>query len=222
MRKPSISIVFPVYLPSKEHKAMTDKNLQIAKSSTWLNCEWVIVETGSSHYIDEADIYIYEKSRTKSMTSHNRAFYACSGDLVVYLANDVTVCDGWVEKMLECFEIKSDCGIASLGNSEHGDAVLDEIIEGFYFSVSMFPKKYAWYPQEYGSNFLDTDLAFRVRIDGGKFYKNLEGHVLHKPHTTVGKFSGDFNDYERCRLHFIDKYKEYAEDPWYKIFGGIK
>lgn len=222
MSRPTVSVVFPIYLPTDAHKRMTDKNLTIAKSNTSYPAEWVIVETGSSHYLEEADIYINEKKRSKSVTSHNRAFDCCSGDYVAYLANDVTVCKDWLEKMVECFESKEDCGIASLGNTEHNDPIEEKIVEGFYFSVGMMRKEDAWYTTEYNSNFLDTDLAFRVRIKGKKFYKNLSGHVVHKPHTTVGKFSGNFEDYERCRNHFLEKYKDYADDEWYKAFGGVQ
>ena len=50
-----ISVVFPVYLPSETHKKMTDKNLYLAKSLNKLDVEWVIVETCSQHYIEEAE-----------------------------------------------------------------------------------------------------------------------------------------------------------------------
>lgn len=200
---------------------MTEKNLYLAKSMTSLPCEWIIVETESTYFMDEADVYIYERKRTKSVISHNRAFSACSGDLVAYLANDVTVCNGWLEKMVACFDAHEDCGIASLGNSEHEDPIEDRIVESFYFSVALIRKQDAWYTPEYSSNFLDTDLAMRVHLQGLKFYKNLSGHVFHKPHTTVGKFSGSFEDYERCRHHFLDKYAAHSSDPVYRTFGGV-
>lgn len=200
---------------------MTDRNLYTAKARTSYPVQWIIVETASAHYCDEADVYIHERVKSQSVVSHNRAFKACNTDLVAYLANDVEVCDGWLEKMVECFEKLPDCGIASLGNSEHRDVIRDEIVEGFYFSIALLRREDAWYTTDYVSNFLDTDLAFRVHLQGKRFYKNLAGHVHHKPHTTVGKYSGDITDYERCRQHFLDKYSAYADDMWYKIFGGI-
>lgn len=216
-----ISIVFPVYIPSLGHKQMTDFNITKAKSLTREKCEWIIVETGSSYYLEEADVYIYERHKTSPANSINRAFKVSNNDFIVYLSNDVTVCDGWVEKMLECFNKHDNCGIASLGNNEHNDQERNEIVEDFYFSVCMMRKNDAWYSKDYKTNFLDTDLAFRVHRQGKKFYKNLSGKVYHKPHSTVGKFSGDFDDYERSRKRFLDKWKIYADDPLYKRFGGI-
>lgn len=218
---PTISVVFPVYLPSDEHRKMTDKNLSLAKNRAGgCNLEWVIVETASDYYLNEADLYLHERVKTTSGASINRAFGLCTGDYVAYLSNDVTVCDDWISKMLACFD-KADCGIASLGNNEHGDVLSDKIVESFYFSVAMLRKCDAWYTTEYKSNFLDTDLAFRLHLQGKKFYKNLSGIVYHKPHSTVGKYSGDLADYERCRQHFADKYKEHASDPLYKKFAGV-
>lgn len=216
-----ISVVFPLYIPSETHKKMTDKNIYLAKTKTSLKHEWVIVETASSYYLEEADVYIYEKKRTSPVHSINRAFKVANNDYIAYLSNDVTVCDGWLEKMMDCFKKHSDCGIASIGNNEHNDEIRNEIIEGFYFSVCMLRKPDAWYSIDYKTNFLDTDLAFRIHRQGKKFYKNLSGKVFHQPHSTVGKFSGDIEDYEKSRRTFLNKWKLYADDPLYKTFGGI-
>lgn len=219
---PSISVVFPVYIPSEEHRKMTDKNLYHAKKKTSLECEWIIVETCSDFYINEADVYIHERKQTTPNISINRAFAACTGDYVAYLSNDVTVCDGWIEKMLKCFEEKEDCGIASLGNNEHNDPTEDRIAESFYFSTCLLKRSDAWYDPFYKRIFQDTDLAFNLHLQGKRFYKNLAGQVYHKPHATYGKFAGDLNDYETSREYFKKKYINHKEDDLYKIFAGIR
>ncbi len=216
-----ISVVVPIWLPTEEHKKMTDSNLYIAKASTHLDVEWVIVETESSHYINEADIYIYEKDKTNPNDSINRAFKVCSGDYVVFLANDVKVCNNWLEYMVECFEKHSDCGIASLGNNEHGDFFEDRIIESLYFTVCMMKKEDAWFDPFYTKVFDDTDLVFRMYLQGKRFYKNLKGFVNHKAHSTYGKFCGDGQEYERSRMYFVDKYKEYKDDQFFKKLAGV-
>lgn len=207
--------MFPVYISSPENKAMTDKNLHIAKTATKLDLEWIIVETGSRYYENEADVYIHEPVRTTPNKSMNAGFKACKGDYVIFLSNDVTVCDEWVEKMLECFK-HPDCGIASLGNNEHRDLHADEIIESLYFAVAMMKKEDAWYDPQYNRVWDDTDLVMRLHTKGKKFYKNLLGIVHHKQHATMGEYAGDKAEYEKSRKYFIDKWSEYESDPFFQ------
>lgn len=221
MSKPSISVVYPVYLPSEEHLKMTNKNLMIAKRSTFIDCEWVIVETESRNYLDEADVYIYEKNRTNPIKSINRAFNVCSGDYIVYLSNDLTVCERWIEFMYGCFDKHEDCGLASLGSNEHNDIVKDEIVEGMYFSVCMMKREDAKYDSNYTMMFCDTDLLFKIYLSGKKFYKNLAGLTYHKRHSTYGHFGGNMDEYQKSREYFINKYSEHKEDKFFKQLAGI-
>lgn len=196
---------------------MTDINLYHAKCSSNRVDEWVIVETCSHYYLDEADTYIYEKNKTSPNKSIDRGFRIASGDFVVFLANDVTVCSKWIEYLLECFE-KEDCGIASLGNNEHKDVESFRIVEDLYFSVCMVRKEDAWFDPYYNKIFDDTDLCFRLHLQGKKFYKNLKGIVKHKPHSTYGKYCGDQEEYIRSKEYFAKKYIQYKDDPLYKKF----
>jgi glycosyltransferase involved in cell wall biosynthesis len=214
-----ISVMFPVYLKSREARDMTDKVLYLAKTRTKAHLEWVIVETCSNYYRDEADVYIHEKTRTSPNSSINAGFKACSGDYVIFLANDVVVCDKWVELLADCFLKRLDCGIASLGNNEHGDVPHDEIREQMFFSVCMMKKEDAWYDPEYKFVWDDTDLCMRLYIKGKKFYKNLNGLVYHNPHTTLGEYGGNREEYERCRRYFVTKWSSYEHDPQFKRFA---
>lgn len=218
-----ISVVIPVYLPSNEHREMTDSNILIAKERTQLDVEWIIIETASQDYIDYCDVYVHEHEKTTPNQSVNRGFRCASGDYVIFLANDVTVCDGWIEKMLECFDKHDDCGLATLGNNEHKDTIEDRIKEGlpFFFTVSMMRKDEAYLDQSYDYYFDDTDLIFRLHTKGLKVYKNLKGLVHHKPHSTYGK-NTNIPQFEEDRQIFLDKYIDYASDPLYKILGGVE
>ncbi len=208
--------MFPVYVPSREHRDMTDKALYLAKTRTKVHAEWVIVETGSNYYADEADVYVHEKTRTTPNKSMNAGFKACTGDYVVFMSNDIMVCDGWIEKMCDCFYKRTECGIASLGSNEHGDIPRDEIIEQMFFSVCMLKKEDAWYDPFYKCIWDDTDLVMRLYTQGKKFYKNLNGLIYHKPHSTMGEYGGDTKEYNRCQSYFIDKYKDFKDDPFFK------
>lgn len=218
-----ISVVIPVYFPDLKNKPMSDANLLCAKASTQADVEWIIVETESQYYRNDADIYIYEKNRTDANKSINRGFGACSGKYVVFLANDVKVCDNWIEKMLECFELHPDCGLSSLGNNEHNDPTDDVIVEEgqkFFFSASMMRREDAWYDPRYTFVFDDTDLIFRLHLAGKKFYKNLSGRVEHKRHSTHGHLGGNLNEFRRCREIFKETYKAHSNDPLYQLFVG--
>jgi len=220
-----VSVMFPVYIPSPRHKEMTDANLLIAKAYVQdADVEWIIVETESQYYLNDADVYIYEKMRTTPNISMNRGFSAARGKFVIFLANDVKVCNNWVEKMLECFKKHSDCGLASLGNNEHNDPIDDVIVEEgqrFFFSVSMMRREDAWYDPQYTFIFDDTDLIYRLHLKGKKYYKNLSGHIYHPPHTTLGPAGGNIEEYKKCRNIFKEKYKAHAADPLYQLFVGL-
>lgn len=214
-----VSVVMPIYLPTPAHRVMTDKNLYLAKKFAG-DVQWVIVETCSDYYVDEAEIYINEKVKTTPNRSINRALKCADGEFVVFLANDVTVCDGFIEKMKKCFDVKSDCGLASLGNNEHRDFERDEIVEDLFFSVCMLRKEDAWLDQAYSYIFDDTDLIFRLHLKGLKTYKNLNGIVQHKPHSTYGKYCGDQEEYERSREYFKKKYASHSGDALYRTLIG--
>jgi glycosyltransferase involved in cell wall biosynthesis len=211
-----ISVMFPVYLPTREHRDMTDKVIYLAKTRTKAHLEWVIVETCSNYYRDEADVYIHEKERTTPNASMNAGFKACSGDYVIFLSNDVVVCENWVDLLTDCFTQHDDCGIASLGNNEHGDIPRDEIKEQMYFAVCMLRKEDAWYDSNYKRVWDDTDLVMRLHAMGKKFYKNLNGLVYHKTHSTMGEYAGDRAEYDRCQEYFIKKYQGFSSDPMFR------
>lgn len=219
-----VSVVYPVYIPTPKHKQMTDANLLLAKSSTDVPVDWIIVETESKYYVNEADVYIHEKRRTNPNISVNRGFSAARTKYVIFLANDVKVCNNWVEKMVECFDKHSDCGLSSIGNNEHNDPIDDVIVEEghkFFFSVSMMRREDAWLDPNYTYIFDDTDLIFRLYLQGKKHYKNLSGHVYHQPHSTLGKFCGNVDEYNKNKEIFKEKYKEHSEDALYKLFLGV-
>jgi len=218
--KDKINVVLPVFIKDKKHIPMTLKCIELMKRTS-VNYELVIVETESNYFNEYADIYLYEKIKENPNRSINRAFNVCDGEFIVFIANDVFVCEDWLEYMLDCFSSKDDCGIASLGISEHKDSIKNEIVESLCFSVCMMKNEDAWFDPEYKVVFDDTDLAFRLHIEGKKFYKNLNGYAVHNPHTTIGEFGGDINEFNRSREYFINKYIKYNDNSLYQVFSGV-
>jgi len=103
--------------------------------------------------------------------------------------------------------------------------ILDDVIveEGqkFFFSVSMMRREDAWLDPKYTYIFDDTDLIYRLYLEGKKHYKNLSGHVEHRKHSTYGHHCGNVEEYRRCREIFKEKYKAHSNDLLYKTFVGV-
>jgi GT2 family glycosyltransferase len=214
-----ISVVLPIYLPSPRHKAMTDKCISIAKSNTYMDIEWVIVETCSELYEEEADIYIHEFEKTTPNKSINKAFRAAEGDYIIFLANDVFVDKGWVECMKYCFDKYEDCGLASLGTKEFNQTQKDEIIEKPYFSVCMFRKDDAWFDPNYDDLFDDSDMLMRIMTRGEKCYQNLNCIVDHMRHQTYGPPDLSTPNNRRQHEYFLKKWQNHKDHPAYKLFA---
>lgn len=214
----SVSVVFPLYLPFSEHVSMTDKSIYLAKNLTSVNAKWIIVETGTRLFEDHADIYIHEQEKTTPNISINKAFAAADTDFVIFLANDVYVDDGWIERMLECFDEYDDCGLATLGASEYGMFREDKIIEKVYFSVCMMRKQDAWFDPNYDDLFDDSDLIMRIYKNRKKCYMNMNCIVDHLRHKTYGPPDLFSEKNIRQKQYFIDKWKEYKDQYPYTLF----
>lgn len=214
----SVSVVLPIFLPTAKHKEMTDKCIYLAKANTNVPAQWIIVETCSNYYEHEADIYIHEDTKTTPNQSINRGFKSAQTDMVIFLANDVFVGEGWIESLLECFK-KDDCGMATLGTTEYGQTKEDNIIERVYFSVAMFPNHEAWFDNNYDNLFDDSDLIMRIYSKGKKCYMNLNTIVDHLRHKTYGP--PDLNDPKNIkqREYFQKKWEAHKDSPIYKLFA---
>lgn len=216
----TVSVVLPVFLNKEKNFSDTMKCISLLRAKTKVPFKLVIVETCSTHFVDYADVHIYEREKTDCNKSVNGGFGYCNTDYVVFIGNDVFVEDGWLECLLECFD-RPDCGIATLGNNEHRDIRKNQISEGIYFSICMLKKEDAWFDPFYTYIFDDTDLIFRIYTSGRKSYKNHNCVVEHQPHSTYGKFCGNKEEYERSRQYFIGKWKEFSHLPLYRKFAGI-
>ncbi len=214
-----ISVVLPIYLSKPHLKEMTEECIRQAKRNPGVDIEWVIVETESTYFINEADVYIYEKYKTTPNHSINNAFKLCSGDYVVFLGNDVFVEDLWCKYLLDCFDQKKDCGLATLGNNEHNDEISNDIVEQIYFSICMFRKEDAFFDTNYDDLFDDTDMIMRVYARGEKCYKNKRGFVKHLNHQTYGLQDLSLDKNRRQREYFIKKWEKYSYLP---IFNVLK
>jgi len=212
-----ISVVVPTLIENDKQLSLTLRCLELARRLTKLPFELVIVETETEYLEDYADIYIHEEKRTTATKSINRGFSVCSGDYVVLLTNDVLVSDLWLEKLLECFKGKSDCGIATLGTTQLKHSKHDEIKEGIWFSLAMFKKQDEYFDERFVNSWDDTDFIMRQYIQGKKMYRNYGCIVEHDPGQTQYDKKDHMINYRKNMNLFKEKYKEYKDTDMYKL-----
>lgn len=202
-----ISVVIPVYINKDKNLFMTVRCIEMAKDNTKIPFETVIVETGSNHFCEYADIYIYEKNRTTADISINRAFNCCKSDMVVLLTNDVFVKEGWLEALIEPFNKFSDCGASTLASTQFDHIKQDLIQEGIWGSIFMIPKKYAKFDENYINSWEDSDIWMNIYTDGLKMYRNFNCVVEHSPGQTVYEDKLTQENWEANKNYFINKWK---------------
>jgi glycosyltransferase involved in cell wall biosynthesis len=216
-----LSVVVPVLLKSLKHIAMTQKCLDLARKCTQLPFELVIVESGTQHLAEEADVYIYEKKVTTPEISHNRGFKSASGDYIALLTNDVFVSDGWLECLLDCFKI-SDCGASTLGSTQFHHVKNNTIEEGNWWSVVMIKKdvfeKVGYYDERYINSWCDTDLLMRMYLSGYKMYRNFNCIVEH----LVGQTIYDKPDFHKNYSDGQRLFNEKFQDCGHPLFNQLR
>lgn len=205
-----ISVVVPAFIKTEKHLDMTIKCLELARANTKLPYELVIVETGTDYLKDYADVYIFEKDRSDIHRSLNRGLKCASGDFVCQLTNDVFVSPGWLDCLRDTFEKKPDCGIATLGTSQHNHVKEDLIREWIWFSLVMVRqslfKEIGYFDEEYYMVWADTDFVMRTYLAGYTMYGNFNCIVDHKQGSTLYDEPGHIEAYEVGRKRFNEKF----------------
>lgn len=210
-----VDVVIPTLITDQKQLAMTIKCIEAARNSTTIPFNLIIVETASQYLIDYADVYIYEREKTTADRSINRGFYCCKAPKTVLLTNDVTVKEGWLEALLECFT-KPDCGVSTLASTQFNHVQEDKIEEGIWGSVFMIPTEYAEFDEGYINSWEDSDLWMQVYSRGYKMYRSFKCVVEHSPGQTVYKDPQHQMLYERNRAYFEEKWRG-SQLPLYQV-----
>ena len=216
------SVIVPCYIPRPEKVIMTQKCIELAKSKTKVPFQLIVAETCSNYFIDQCDIHIYEKDRTCTATSFNRAIRLADGEYVTILNNDVFVSDNWMECLEDCFRIE-DCGIATLGSNEAKSIKQDKIEEALWFALTMIPKslyeKLGYFDSSYrNGSFDDTDFVMKAVLAGKKCYRNLNCIVEHLVHRTHQHLEAHNENYAYNRQLFNSRYEDLAMTPHQRNF----
>lgn len=216
------TVIVPCYIPRPENVLMTEKCIRLAKEKTKIPFQLIIIETCSTYFSGEADIYIYEKDRTCTATSFNRAVKLADGEYVTLLNNDVFVSDNWMECMEDCFNIP-DCGIATVGSNEAKSVKQDKIEEALWFALTMIPKslyeKLGYFDNSYlNGSFDDTDFVMKAVLAGKRCYRNLNCIVEHLVHRTHRHLEEHNENYLKNRILFNERYMDLEMTPHQRNF----
>lgn len=169
-----VSVIVPLLVTNAKQIEMTKDCLAYARAKTSIPFKLVIVESLNRHFGGEqADVYIHERDYGNVSRSLNRALSCCETEFVTLLTNDVFVGDKWLEKMLECFEVKSDCGISTTASTQFNHHQCD-IIEpdGVWFSIAMWKNAGKVFDEDILSVWNDTDFIMRTYLSGKRMYRH--------------------------------------------------
>ena len=207
---PSVSVMMPVLLEHPWQYEMTLCAIETLECTTEVPFELVVAQARRSH----EDLWLKMNEIAKCIdvdesspnADCNNGLDACTGDIVVYTGNDVFVRPGWLEALLECFEIE-DCGAATLGNAELKHVAMPRIMEGVYGPFMAFRQDWRFDAETFPCQFGDTDLIMRIYESGKRMYRNHKVVIHHLLRQTVGGEAND-KDFLAARDRFIRKHGE--------------
>lgn len=217
---PSISVILPTLIKTDKHLGMTLRCIELARKHTDIPFELVIVETGTKYLSDYADLYLHEPEKTTDTKSLNNGFYNASGDYICLLTNDVFVDEKWLDCLLDCFKMP-DCGIATLATDQFNHVKKDEISEGIWFSLAMFPRQDKYFDEAYVNSWNDSDFIMRQYLKGLKSYRNYNCVVKHLIGATQYADKKHYDNY-RCNMQiFKGRYKDTGHRIYDVLTMGI-
>lgn len=172
--------------------------------------ELVIIESGTEYFKDQADVFVPRPSAGSTLVRDlNAGIDHADGDILVHTANDIFTRPGWLEALIECFEIP-DCGVATLAASDLNQRPMNKIMEGIYGPLMAF--KCGWeFDPDYKNIFSDSDLIMRIYEAGFRSYRNWRVRITHLYQQTysVNETEEDLNsNFEAGKRLFIEKHKD--------------
>lgn len=181
-----VSIVLPTLIRTDKQFSTTVKCIELARKCTKIPFELIIVETETNYLEDLCDQYIHFPTKTCSTSDINAGFMAATGDFVGLLTNDVYVSDGWLEVLLETFQKKQDCGIATLASTQFNEKLQPGKIEewiwcSLFLTKNEYLKKHNYFDAiNFPAVWDDSDFVTKICLDGLLPYKNYGCVVDHK------------------------------------------
>jgi hypothetical protein len=218
---PSITVVVPVYITKPEQVAMTNRCILLANQKTNIPFKLTIVESKSRVMTHQpCDLYIHEREAENSTKSMNRAFACVDTDYTILLTNDVYVSDGWIESLIEPFDMFGDCGVSTLASTQFNHAK-NNVIEpdGIWFSVAMWKTCGKAFDEKFKNVWDDTDFTMKQYLAGKRSYRNHSCVVEHLIGQTQYIRTDHQTNFDNGRRLFIEKYKSCGHPMFNKLAG---
>ena len=215
----SVSVVVPCLTEHDWQVDLTQCVIRIAHHTTQVPFELVICEAVGD-YLDGKSAYVpgldwpepkYYRNPRKGFANadQNAGMDLATGDIVVLLTNDVFVKPGWLEALLECFKIP-DCGMASLGTSDHKEVPAPFITEGLWCPLMALLNRpdFKFNDETFPSYWGDSDLVMTVYNKGYRAYRNrrIVCDHLGRATNTETHPSGRAEEIEAAKGRFIEKH----------------
>jgi len=188
-----IALILPVYHLAPWHREMTIFTAKMCRSTTNLPFDVVIAERSSDYMVKDQFINHLERPATGS--SYVKDFNAgieyakdMGAEFVIHSGNDLFLTEGWLEALIEPFNMYEDCGISTISviESHSGmhngvighDKRLNIVTEGYYGPLMMF-RSSDRLDEVYEGKGSDDDLVMRVYTRGQRAYRNLAAIAYH-------------------------------------------
>ena len=226
----SVSVVVPCLTEHRWQADLTRACIDIARHTTEVPYELVVAEAvgaepHGSYFAPSGQVFATPLDRIKfGVDKHffnpnkgnangdtNTGMNLCEGEIIVVLTNDVFVKPGWLEYLLECFDRFPDCGMASLGTTDHtNERAVNAIVEGVWCPVFAIPNRpeFRFDAMEFPSEWGDYDLLMRIYQAGLRSYRNLNILCNHLGRAT----NGNASDPEKAAR--IEEYRQKFLNRW--------
>jgi len=213
----SVSVVIPCLTEEPWQIDLTQCIIRVAQHTTEIPFELIIAEAVGSHldgktdYVPGLDKYYHNPAKGFANADQNAGMDLATGDIIVLLTNDVFVKPGWLEALVECFEIK-DCGMASLGTSDHNEEEVPVIVEGLWCPLMALPNRpdLRFDAETFPSYWGDSDLVMKVYDAGLRAYRNRRIVCDHLGRATNTKehVRGKAKEIEDAKNKFVARHQE--------------
>lgn len=205
----SVSVIVPCLTEHDWQVYLTRAIIDIAKSTTSIPFELVIAEAVGCELADECDRYHHNMEKGFANADMNSAMDLAQGEITVVLTNDVFVKEGWLEAVLACFDIE-DCGMASLGTSDHKEVSTPIILEGLWCPLMAIPNRpdFRFNAEMFPSYWGDSDFVMTVYNAGLRAYRNRVVICDHlgRATNTEDHIRGRAEEIEVAKQRFIAKH----------------
>ena len=206
----SVSVVVPCLTEHEWQYHLTQAIMKIARATTEVPYELIICEAVGDYFKDNCEKYFYNPQKGSANADMNEGMNLASGDIVVLLTNDVFVKPNWLEALLECFERIPDCGLASLGTSDHREQPVNVITEGLWCPLMALLNRpdYRFDAENFPSYWGDSDLVMRIYGSGKRAYRNRRVVCDHLGRATNTKdhIRGSAEEIEAAKQKFLARH----------------